>query len=208
MFKKVVAVACLIIVSQFLFSQESDSIVSEKALYGFSLGIHRSSLSLDTEERQFLKKKDKIGFRLGIVADYKIYKRLHFVPKLELAFYGNELTYFNGVQEESEFKLSDVAMETKPHFTIELGKAASKIYILLGASYSLAIGDEEDDDMSYPSDFFFSVDVGIGYNKETPFFLFAPELRYSYNLTNINKNPDLKSDVKLHSLTLLFSFKG
>lgn len=207
MLKKVVVVGCLIIVSQFLFSQEPESKIPRKALYGFSLGLHYSTFGIEEKRGQLLKNEneDAIGGRMGLAADYELNKQINFVPKLEVAFYGNKPTYQSAVGEE-DYELSNIALETKAHFTFDLYNRVSKPYLLLGISYSHVL-DEEDGAQS-PSGSFFSIDGGVGYYKKGKFFISSPELRYSYGLTNINNTKEVNSNILLHSIALVFSFKG
>ena len=125
MFKKVVSVVCLIIVNQITFSQEKESKDFDKSLFGFTLGTHVNSLKLSRQEGGSVIESDpSLGIRLGIFYDKANprRKRLHFAPRVEIAYYNNELVQTDLLDNKTYMEVGLVALEGKPQFYYEFGK--------------------------------------------------------------------------------------
>jgi len=52
----------------------------------------------------------------------------------------------------------------------------------------------------------FAIDFGIGFESSVKRFVFAPEIRFSYGLLNINENPVFQT-LRYNNLSLILNFK-
>ena len=74
--KKVIFVIGLFVSSSSLFSQSENTLNEKQIKYGFNLGINHSNLINNATLPSNATLSNNLGFRLGILADYKIYKSL------------------------------------------------------------------------------------------------------------------------------------
>lgn len=201
MFKKAVFIIILLFVNESTKAQEEVKPETKKAIYGFNFGINRTSL--DYESKNSIKENREVGFRLGILAEYKLSSNLFFSPKTELSFNQNLLE----INESVEYDVMPISTEIMAHFAYKFSGSELRPYILFGPNFKIPFGGEEETTSEFKTSPDLALDFGIGFERNFKYFFFAPELRYSYGLMDINKNPLLNA-VYLHNLTLVLNFKG
>ena len=93
--KKVIFVIGLFVSSSSLFSQSENTLNEKQIKYGFNLGINHSNLINNATLPSNATLSNNLGFRLGILADYKIYKSLSISPKAEMSFNNGKINFIN-----------------------------------------------------------------------------------------------------------------
>ena len=59
---------------------------------------------------------NNLGFRLGILADYKIYKSLSISPKAELSFNNGKINFINIDGSNTEYEIMPISLDFMAHF--------------------------------------------------------------------------------------------
>jgi hypothetical protein len=92
------------------------------------------------------------------------------------------------------------------HFVYKIGESNTVPYLLLGPNLRLPIGNESltSSDFSNRSDL--AIDFGVGLENRFKDFVFAPEIRYSLGLLNVNENPTFQT-LKYQNISLVLNFK-
>lgn len=78
-------------------------------------------------------------------------------------------------------------------------------YLLLGPNLRLNMAEAPSSEFGYDSNLDFAIDAGFGIEREYKFFIFAPEIRYTYGLLDVNQSPEL-SFVYHHTIAAVFGF--
>lgn len=178
-----------------------------KVKYGVNAGLNLTKLNFKEDQVLSSAESEALGFRFGVLAEYYLSHRVCFSPKAELAFYQNELFIVNSDGVGIQYAVMPIAYELKAHFNYALSASKQELYLFIGPSYSKSLwyGSKESEEIGTKSTL--AVDVGIGYEKKLNSFFFAPELRYSHGLQDVNKSSEMKS-IYLHNISLLVNFKG
>jgi len=114
--KKVIFVTGLFISSLTVFSQSESSVNEKRMKYGFNLGINHSNL-LDNEMLSSnASLSNNLGFRLGILSDYKISKFLSISPKAEMSFNNSEVNFNNIDGSQTEYEIMPISLDLMAHF--------------------------------------------------------------------------------------------
>ena len=100
-----------------------------------------------------------------------------------------------------------ISLEFAPHLVFTKKNDNLNPYVFIGPSIKLPVEERLPNTSLSPTGKDFAVDFGIGLNKALPCFNFAPELRYSFGLININKHPAIQT-LNFHSISLIFNFIG
>jgi hypothetical protein len=175
-------------------------------IYGYNLGINYSNLLSKESLPNNAKIYNGLGFREGITGYYSIRKRIIFSPKMEASFNRSWVELFNADNSKSTYKVLKFSLDLMTHFIFKINHEKSSPYILLGPMYRQPISFRFKQSDSFKTKPDLAIDFGIGYEKINEYFVFAPELRYSYGLLNVNRNPMLQS-LNFNTLTLVLNFK-
>lgn len=204
--KKVIFVTGLLISSLTVFSQ-SESTVDKRMKYGFNLGINYSNL-LDNEMLSSnASLSNNLGFRLGILADYKISKFLSISPKAEMSFNNGVINFNNIDGSQTEYEIMPISLDFMAHFIFKKNNSKLSPYLFFGPNFKIPISKKTDNTTAYSTNSDFAIDFGIGLDKSFTHFNFSPELRYSFGIMNINQHPSLQS-LNFHNISLVFNFLG
>ncbi len=87
MLKQALVAVSLLTISLPFYSQE---VTVNKPKYGFTVGINRSNIEHNI--KNVISQNDRIGLRLGVLAEFQLVKGLYFMPKAELSFNRGRLT--------------------------------------------------------------------------------------------------------------------
>ncbi|MFT7589622.1 MAG: hypothetical protein ACI959_001842 [Limisphaerales bacterium] len=173
--------------------------------FGISLGAKYSNVTLAGANAVA---SNDLGVHLGILMDYPINKWVSIVPRAELAFNGGSVLV-SGVNDQSRYDLIPVSANGVIHVVVRKPEGRTRPYILFGTQYQFALSKDPISTTDFPSRDNITLDLGIGIDQlvgsRRGNFRFAPELRYSYGLININTNPQL-SDVRYHDIALVLNF--
>lgn len=182
---------------------------------GFSkpkLGIN-AGLNLANSQVQSLQRGDNkgvnvmngMGFRLGLMADWRLVKGLSFSPKAELVFNDSKIAVTDSNSKVKEYEVYPVTFDFAGHFTYRLFDKGIAPYILLGPGYRIPLTDDKT--LYAAQDGTVFVDFGFGVEKQFRRFNIAPELRYSYGL-NTDSDIPVVANLNYHSMVFVVNFKG
>ncbi len=227
--KKIIT-AFLLFVGAFAFGQSNYNFLDfqQKPYYfGITLGINRSDYKV-FRSKNFIG-NDSIarvesvrgpGFNLGIVTNLKIGDYFDFRLLPTLSFAERNLEYTTPKQlVPSERKVASVMVELP--FQIRFKSAPyhdKRAFVIAGVKYSFDVANEsrtrQADEILKISPTDFAIEAGAGVQFFFPFFIFSPEIKYSYGIGNVLLyNGSLEQSTVLdkalsRSFTLSFHFEG
>ena len=205
--KKVVFVSILLISFFNAFSQVDNKVDIKRMKYGFNLGLNYPNLLDDNKLPDNASISNNIGFRLGIIADYKISEILSFSPKAELSLNSSKVIFSNSDDSQTEYDIMPISMEFMAFAVFKNNNKKYNLYFFIGPDIKIPISEKPASSTTFSTNSDIAIDFGIGIDKAFTYFNFAPELRYSFGLRNINENPALQS-LYFHNISLLFNFIG
>jgi len=132
------------------------------------------------------------GFNLGIVTNLKIgdYFDIRFLPTLSFAerniVYGRN----NDLFPELTRKIESVFVELPFHVRYKSEPYRDmRLFVIAGVKYSFDVASDsrsrQADDLVKVAPTDFAVEAGIGAQFFFPYFIFSPELKFSYGLNNV-----------------------
>ena len=205
--KKVIFATGLFISFLAVFSQSGSSVNEKRMKYGFNLGINHSNLLGDEMLSSNASLSNNLGFRLGILADYKISKFLSISPKAEMSFNNSEVNFNNIDGSQTEYEIMPISLDFMVHFIFQKNNEKLNPYFFFGPNVKIPISKKNDNITAYTTNSDFAIDFGVGIDKPFTYFNFSPELRYSFGLLNVNQHPSIPS-LKFHNISLVFNFIG
>ena len=193
----------------FLFSQSAINDTDKKVHFGFNVGTNYSLLHSKESLPNNTEIYNGIGLKLGLLMDYTISSRFIFSPKTELSFNrsGVESTYLDNTV--WTYKVFPISLDIMTHFVYKLSENKTVPYLLFGPNLRLPVKNTFDSSGStteFRNRPDFALDFGIGLENRLKHFVFAPELRYSLGLLDLNQNPSLRS-LHYHNISLVLNFK-
>ena len=205
--KKVIIVISLFVSSLSVFSQSESSVNEKRMKYGFNIGINYSNL-LDNEMLPSnASLSNDLGFRLGILADYKISKFLSISPKAEMSFNNSKVNFNNIDGSQTEYEIMPISLDFMAHFIFKKKNEKISPYFFFGPNVKIPVSKKNDNSTTFSTNSDFAIDFGIGIDKPFTNFNFSPELRYSFGLLNVNQHPSIQS-LYFHNISLVFNFLG
>lgn len=185
-------------------SQTKNSVNGRKLRIGFSLGANYSNLQSKETLPGNAKMSNGVGFRFGVFMDYSIFKNFSFLPKSELSFNNSSIEFVN--PDHSTYEIFPISLDFMTHFVFKFGNSKVIPYFLVGPNFKLPVAKKSTSSTDFGTNPDFAIDFGIGLEKRTKYYIFAPELRYSLGLLNINQNPTLQT-LNFHNISLVLYFK-
>lgn len=170
------------------------------AAFGFSFGVNRSNLQFGAAQANGDQIVNGMGYRLGVVSELRLGKRLVISPKADLSFNAGQLN-----QSNTEYAVSASSLELMGHLKYRMMRSNFSPYFLAGPNYRMPLANRNSNNVPTNSDL--AIDVGVGLDIPLIGFKMSPELRYSYGLTNIT-NSDNFSDLNHHNIALTLIFTG
>lgn len=205
--KKVTFIICLFVCSFAVLSQSEITDNEKRLKYGFNLGINYSNLLDNDMLTNNASLSNNLGFRLGILADYKISKSLSISPKVEMSFNNSKINFTNIDGSQEDYKVMPISIDFMAHFIFKKNNAKLSPYFFFGPNIKIPVSKRTDNTTTYSTNSDFAIDFGIGIEKPFTHFNFSPELRYSFGLLNVNQHPSLQS-LNFHNISLVFNFLG
>lgn len=181
-------------------SEDDRSSRTKFATFGFDLGVNRSNLKFGEEQTEGDQITNGMGYRLGVLANLQFTKRFAFVPKAELSFNAGRVE-----QSSTSFNVNTNALEFIGHFKYNFMKQGFSPYLMAGPNLRVPLGQSDGDYVPTKNDV--ALDFGVGLEMPLRSFSIAPELRYSYGLTNITTSESF-SDLNYHNIALVLVFRG
>lgn len=184
---------------------------NEKKLhYGISLGVQQSAFEVSRYNHSYYKSVDLnagTGFRLGLLASYKIKKNLSVNLKPEMAFYGNTLNTVRVDNNTAHWEMAPIA-ELAADIRYKANLKIAQPYVYAGAGYGKQLSridvTASDGLLKYN---FAAAQLGIGVEKKIKSVIVAPELRFSRSLTYAGGVCNM-AGMNMHTVAFILNFKG
>jgi hypothetical protein len=189
------------------FSQTDATQIEKPLQFGFNLGLNYSNFIIEKPLPQGASITNGPGFRLGILAEYKTFKALYIAPKAELSFNGGRVNFANPDNLQSDYDVMPISLDLITHFVFKKKNNNLSPYFFVGPNVKIPIQKKIVNSTQFGSTWDLAIDFGVGLDKHFTNLNFAPELRYTFGLRNVNQNPLLKS-INFHNVSLVFNFKG
>ncbi|MBU2020375.1 MAG: PorT family protein [Bacteroidetes bacterium] len=203
--KKFVFVLGLLFSPFVVYTQSVTNNIEKPLKFGFNLGINQSNVLDNGNLPNNASLSNNLGFRLGILADYKVAKIFLISPKAELSYNNCQIDFTNSDGSKSQYEVMPKSLDLMSHFVFKKNNEKSSPYFLFGPNVKIPISKRPKDQSSYSTSADFAIDFGIGIERAFANFNFSPELRYSFGLRNVNQNPMIQS-LKFHNISLVLNF--
>jgi len=204
--KLAVATLAVMLAVQSVFSQTESK--STKLHLGINFGADYSTLQVANANpltiREFTT-SPQAGFRLGLVTDYALSNQFAFVFNPDLSLDKTSLTIVK-IDNSNAVYQTAIAVGAAAHIVYKHLQWSTRPYILFGPRYDIPVISKTGSGNQLAKSNL-SLELGIGLERAFPNFVFSPELRYSYGLSNISATTDMQS-VQLHTISLILIFKG
>ncbi len=187
-----------------VFSQaESDS----KFKFGFNIGTNYANLQSKEALPANSEISNGLGFNLGLLMDYSITDKFTISPKAELAFYNSSVDFVGSDNAKDSYDVFPYSMNFMTHFAYKIGNNDNALpYIFVGPNLRIPVANKPDSSSDFTTGYDVAIDFGIGLEKVLKHFIFAPELKYSYGMLDVNQNPVLQT-LNFHSVALVLNLK-
>jgi hypothetical protein len=207
--KKTVMVLAILFFGGQIAAQLKETLEHKRSFLGFNIGCNYSNVFVLGENIGQIH--NGAGFRLGLLASEEINERLTLSPKAELSFNDGTIVYSSS-NLQTTYEIYPINVDMMLHVNHKLSGNKFGAYILAGPNIRLPIKSRSLNFnninlSSYGNNPDIAIDIGFGYEKLKKYYCFAPELRYSIGLLNVNKDPAL-DHVYFHNVTLVFNFKS
>lgn len=204
--KKLILAACIALCTFVVFAQSEGDDVDKKLRVGFNLGTNYSFLHSKEPLPDNSEIYQGIGAKIGLLMDYSISGRLLFSPKAELGFNNSGIETANNDDSKSTYEVFPGSLDIMTHFVYRIGDGKSVPYLLLGPGFRIPLDNNPKITSEFRNKPDLAVDFGIGLENRLRYFIFAPEIRYSYGLLNVNENPAFQT-LNYHNISLVLNFK-
>lgn len=205
--KNIALLTLFLLCSILTFSQTYEGMCESRFKFGFNLGANYS----DLKSIELLPTDASIsnggGFNFGVLMDYSISPDFIFSPKLELAFYNSSVDFINLDNSIYSYEIFPISLNIMTHFDYKIGSGNIEPYVFAGPNIKLPLSKSPPISTQYGNNSDIAIDFGIGFQNKTKHFILSPELKYSYGLTNINRNPELQT-LKFNTITFSLAFSG
>jgi outer membrane protein W len=205
---------CLCIIQSVnLYAQFENGSDQKKFKSGISLGLNYSNILYEEFSPPInvaINASNGMGFRIGIVTDYQISKVISIAPKAELSLNSGQVSVqnVNGniIGGKTIYDILPVSIDIMAHLVFEKGTKNWKPYFFIGPNVRLPLL-EKNTNQTVENSSDIAIDIGVGGQRTFTHFHFLPELRYTFGLLDLNRDPRLQS-VNFHSISLVFSIMG
>ncbi|MDB4534081.1 hypothetical protein N9242_04345 [Vicingaceae bacterium] len=185
------------------FSQSEAIQKDRKSQFGFSIGGFQTLIGPKDTKDDNIEIKNSSGFRLGILMNHKLGKKLSISPKAELGFSSSSINYIQEPGISVSKPLYNTHLEFMSHFVWSSIDLKPNLYVLAGPSIRIPLIKE--DEVSITNNYDAGIDVGIGLNKAFTHFNVMPELRLSAGFMNVFENSTLPK-TRYSSISLILNF--
>lgn len=199
--RKVVLMLMIMALAYLSYAQGSEQVTPSKFKYGFNLGVGYSMLSSAHELTKEQQLENGSSFQLGIIMEYQLNNWFSLAPKAEIAF--NDTRYIKKEHTIEDVYPATINLNMLAKF--KLNSSDMNPYILVGPEFKQPLKAQSKTTTEFTHGSTMAVNLALGIDKKLKYFTLAPEIRYSYGLTNINSDPELES-LYLHNLSLVLGF--
>jgi hypothetical protein len=193
--------------------------------YGFSIGLHGSSLQLKYSDKFVTNEMDSVhsimpanavGFSLGFITDFRIVEQFNFrvLPKVSFYEFPVDFNYTDGTTDKQLIEATFIEMPILIKYKSERHKNF-RVYFVGGLAPGLEVSGkkrkEQSDNRLLTNDFNLNVEMGMGIDMYFPLFKFSPEVRFSKGLLNLLKEDqygysDGIESLKMNVFTIYLQF--
>lgn len=179
--------------------------VAKKWSKGFSVGFDYALPHLIYQEDQDnWSPTNAVGFRMGIFAE--LFPHSIISPRLQAEMFMSSAQVNHNTGALSQ-DIMPVGIQLSNHWHIGGNKGKSRPYFLVGPDLKIPLQPTEKQADIYYCNSDLSISTGLGWQFVRSKSTLAPEIRYSYGLTNVVANPMIRR-VTLHQITLVVGFKN
>lgn len=204
--KKLVLLAALAFCTFVAFAQTESKDNDAKVRFGFNLGANYSFLQSKETLPDNSEMYNGIGAKIGVLMEYSISENFSFSPKTELALNNSGIETTNNDNSLSTYQVFPVSLEIMTHFAYRIGDGKITPYFLAGPNFRLPLNNKAKATTDFRNKPDLSIDFGIGLENRLMHFIFAPEIRFSLGLLNVNENP-LFQTLNYHNISIVLNFK-
>jgi hypothetical protein len=204
--KKLILTTTVAFCTFVVFAQSENTAIDSKVRFGFNFGTNYSLLQSKETLSSNSEIYNGIGAKIGLFMDYSISKNLLFSPKTELAFNKSGIETSNNDNSLSTYKVFPISIDIMTHFVYKIGYGKAIPYLLAVPNFRLPLKNKPKSSSEFKNKPDFAIDFGIGLENKLKCLLFAPEIRYSLGLLNVNQNPTFQT-LKYHNVSLVLNFK-
>lgn len=183
------------------YAQE-DTRKEKFATFGFDFGVNRSNLSFGSDQNGAGTITNGLGYRLGIISNFRLSQKFSLAPKAELSFNASRLS-----QNAIDYKVNPVNLEGMLHIKYKLFKSRFTPYILFGPNFRVPLNNSTASSDFIPTKNDIAIDAGLGFDIPLRNIKLSPELRYSFGLINISNSSNV-SDINYHNLSIVVGISG
>lgn len=174
--------------------------------FGINLGLNYSNAFVDEQLPSNAMLSNGLGFRLEVMAEYKVSKRFFISPTAGFSF--NNVVLYDGANGElTEFLIFPISLDLATHFMIKPNLKKHRPYFYVGPALKLPVEAENPNSAVFASTWTPAVDLGFGFDIDLGYFHLAPEIRYSLGLYVVSVQPP-SNGIYFHNVSFIFNFFG
>lgn len=193
--------------------------------YGFSIGLHTSSLQLKYSDKFVSEEMDTVhsimpanafGFSLGFITDFRLADQFNIRVLPKVSFYEFPVDY-NYTDERIDEQLIEATFVEIPVLLKYKSQRHKnfRVYFVGGVAPGFEVSGkkrkEQSDNRLITGDFNVNMEVGFGIDMYYPLFKFSPEIRFSKGLVNMLKEDqfgysDGIQSLRMNVITLYLQF--
>ena len=189
------------------FSQTESRKPDHKFRFGFNIGTSYSNLQSKETFPVYAKISNGVGLGLGVFMDYSISKSIFISPIFELSYNSCSVEFNKDIDyATTTYKILPFSLDLMTHIHYKMNNRKMKPYLYTGPNFKIPLTGKQKSKTDIKTNPDFAIDFGIGFENKMRYFIFAPELRYSLGLLNINQHPILP-DLYFNKISLILNFK-
>ena len=170
------------------------------ATFGFDFGVNRSNLSFGSDQNGAGTITNGLGYRLGIISNFRLSQKFSLAPKAELSFNASRIN-----QNTIDYKVNPVNLEGMLHVKYKLFKSRFTPYIIVGPNIRIPLSTPNPDYVPIKNDI--AIDAGVGFDIPLRNIKLSPELRYSFGLVSNVASPTF-GPLNYHNLSIVVGISG
>ena len=206
MLRKTAIALCLLFVTLTSFAQSINELPEKRFVFGFNAGLNYSNIVSDESPLPNNGEiSNALGYKLGVLMEYVISPNVIIAPKAELSFNNGTIDFPDAGNTPISYEVLPVSLDVMAHVILKKAGHNFTPYALIGPNFRMPL-QKSTNSAKFGSSPDLAIDFGLGLDKAFTKFRFAPEIRYSLGLLNVNETPLLQS-ASLHSLSLTLNFK-
>lgn len=189
-----------------IIAQTDSNYINSKYKFGFNIGYDRSLGFARSNNNIPARINNGNGLLLGLVTQFELNDHWRINPNAEVHFNNCSIIQNSGLVENT-IDVFPIYNSFNLHLQYHFVQFRSSPYFYAGPNYKILVRNTVK-----PKEYFckandIAFDIGMGFQKNQNYFAYAPEIRYSIGLSNINKDPDLKR-IYFHTVSLLLNIQG